>query len=103
MIRILALTLTLQAGPFPGSPWLGADKIKHFLMSAFVHSTTFAVARWTGANRGTSQFVAGVASGSVGIWKELYDRKAGKPFSVSDLVWDAAGATTAGVLLNRSR
>jgi uncharacterized protein YfiM (DUF2279 family) len=104
MIRILALTLALHAGgPVPGSPWFGADKVKHFLMSAFVQSATFAVARSTGMNRGTSQIVAGVASGSVGIWKELYDRKAGKPFSVSDLVWDAAGATSAGALLNRSR
>jgi uncharacterized protein YfiM (DUF2279 family) len=102
MIKVLALTLALQ-GPLPGSPWLGADKVKHFLMSAFVHSTAFSAARWAGADRGTSQIVGGLASGGIGVWKELYDRKSNKPFSVSDLVWDAAGATSAAALLNRTR
>ena len=102
MIKVLALTLALR-GPVPGSPWFGADKIKHFLMSAFVHSTAFSVARWSGANRSTSQVVAGIASGSAGVLKELYDRKSKRPFSVSDLVWDAAGGLAAASLLRRTR
>jgi uncharacterized protein YfiM (DUF2279 family) len=102
VIKVLALTVALQA-PIPGSPWFGADKIKHFLMSAFVHSVAYSAARWSGAGRGTSQIAAGVASGSVGIWKELHDRRSGRPFSVSDLVWDAAGAASAAALLNHTR
>lgn len=102
MIKILAMMLVLQ-GPPPGGSWLGADKVKHFLMSAFVHSTTFSIARWTGANHASSQIVGGIASASAGVWKELSDRKSKRPFSVSDLVWDAAGAASAGALLNRTR
>jgi uncharacterized protein YfiM (DUF2279 family) len=102
VIKVLALMVALQA-PMPGSPWFGADKIKHFLMSAFVHSAAYSTARWSGAGRATSQVVAGIASGSVGIVKELYDRRSGRPFSVSDLVWDAAGASSAAALLNNTR
>lgn len=102
MIKVLALTVALQ-GPIPGGPWFGADKIKHFLMSAFVHSAAYSAARWSGAGRGTSQIVAGITSGSVGTWKELHDRRSGRPFSVPDLVWDAAGAASSATLLNHAR
>jgi uncharacterized protein YfiM (DUF2279 family) len=102
VIKVLTLALILRA-PVPGSPWFGADKIKHFLMSAFIHSTAYSAARWSGANRSTSHVLAAIASGSAGLLKEIHDRRSKRPFSVSDLVWDAAGATTAAALLNRAR
>jgi uncharacterized protein YfiM (DUF2279 family) len=102
VIKVLAMSLALHV-PIPAGPWFGADKIKHFLMSAFVHSTAYSAARWSGASRGTSQIVAGLASASAGIWKEVHDKRSNRPFSVSDLVWDVAGATSAAALLNQAR
>jgi uncharacterized protein YfiM (DUF2279 family) len=102
MIKVLAMATMLQAA-WPGGPWLGADKIKHFMMSAFVQSATFSAARWTGASRPNSHLAGAAATLSVGLWKELYDRKTKRPFSVPDLVWDAAGAASAAALLNQSR
>lgn len=102
MIKILALTAMLHTA-WPGGPWFGADKVKHFLMSAMVQSVTFSTARWAGASRADSHLAGAAASVSVGLWKELRDRKAQRPFSVADLVWDAAGAASAAALLNHSR
>ena len=101
MIALLALSVALQAPP--GSPWFGADKVKHFFMSALVHSATFSLSRGAGLNHGRSQLVAGASAAAVGVWKEVYDKRSRKPFSVSDLVWDAAGAASAAALLNRTR
>lgn len=95
------LVVTLFAPP--GGPWFGADKIKHFLMSAFVHSTAFSIARSAGVQRSGAQAAGAVGAVTVGIWKELHDRRVGKPFSVPDLLWDGAGAASAAALLHRSR
>ena len=96
---LVVLTLALP----PGGPWLGSDKVKHFLMSAFVQSVSYSVARGGGLNRRDGNRAAGVASAVVGVWKEVRDKRAGKAFSVADLVWDAAGAGSMAALLNRTR
>ena len=101
MIALFALAAALQAPP--GSPWLGADKVKHFFMSALVHSATFSLSRGAGLNHQSSQLVAGASAAVVGVWKEVYDKRSRKPFSVSDLVWDAAGAASSAALLKRTR
>lgn len=89
--------------PPPGGRWLGADKVKHFLLSALVQSTAFSLARSLRADRATSQAAGAVGSAATGVWKEVHDRKAGRPFSAPDLVWDAAGAASMAALLNRTR
>lgn len=96
----LAAALTVQNGPLPG-----ADKIKHFFMSAFVHSVSFSVARAAGADRSNAQVAAGISSMSVGLLKEMRDARVsgGTGFSVPDLVFDAAGALAAAALLNGTR
>lgn len=96
----LAATMAVQSGPMPG-----ADKLKHFFMSAFVHSVSFSVARAAGANRSNAQLAAGISSISVGILKEMRDARVagGTGFSVPDLVFDAAGALAAAALLNGTR
>lgn len=100
MIATLALALALQAPP---DPWFGADKVKHFLMSAFVHSVTFSVARGAGVDRRGAQ-VAGVAAvATIGAWKEVHDRRNGRVFSLRDLAWDGAGGVAAAALLNGAR
>jgi uncharacterized protein YfiM (DUF2279 family) len=91
----LALAITTADGPLPGR-----DKVKHFFMSAFVHSIVFSAARSAQMVRSDAQLVAGVATMSLGILKELHDRKAGRPFSTGDLAWDAAGALAAAAILN---
>jgi uncharacterized protein YfiM (DUF2279 family) len=85
------------------NPWLGADKVKHFLLSAFIQSGAFAAARAMGANHSNAQLLAGVTTAGFGIGREVHDRRVGRPFSVPDLAWDAAGALAAAALLNGTR
>ena len=82
--------------------WFGPDKVKHFLMTAFIQSASFSVARAAGMPRSNAQVVAGVSSAAFGIGKEVRDRRISR-FSVKDLVWDAAGAVTAASLMNGTR
>jgi len=97
----MTAALVVALGP-PGG-WFGTDKVKHFLMSALVHSTAFSVARSSGAQRSGAQIAGALSAATIGVWKELRDRRVGKPFGVGDLAWDAAGAAGAAALLNRSR
>lgn len=88
----------------PGrDPWFGPDKIKHFFMSAFIQSGTFTAMRAAGLRHSHAQRIAGVTSVTLGLGRETYDRRRGRPFSVKDLAWDAAGTTAAIALLNRTR
>lgn len=98
-----ATALALALAFLPGGPWLGADKAKHFLMSAFVQSASFSIARAAGQGRYRSNIAGAAASAVVGVWNEVHDKRGGKPFSVADLVWDAAGAGSMAALLNRTR
>ena len=101
MIKALAL-LTLLQTPSPNS-WFGADKAKHFLVSAFVHSVAFSASRAAGIERPNSQLIGGVSTLTVGLWKETRDRRLNREFSATDLVWDAAGGLAAAALLNGTR
>jgi uncharacterized protein YfiM (DUF2279 family) len=102
MIRVVAM-LTVLSGPPSADRWFGADKLKHFLMSAMVQSTAFSAARAAGIRRPSAQIVGGVSTVSVGFLKELHDRRSGKPFSLRDLLWDAGGGVSAAALLNGTR
>lgn len=102
MIRVVAMLAMLSAPP-GADRWFGADKLKHFLMSALVQSTAFSAARSAGIKRPSAQIVGGVSTVGVGLWKETHDRRNGKPFSVRDLLWDGAGAASAAALLNGTR
>ena len=100
MIVALALVAAVatQAGPLPG-----ADKVKHFFLSAFVQSVSFSVARAAGMDRASARAAAAVSTMSIGILKELNDRRVGGAFSAPDLAWDAAGALAAAAILNGTR
>lgn len=100
MIATFLLAASLQLQP---DPWFGADKLKHFFMTAFVQSVAYSTLRATNADHRSSLYGASVASAVVGVGKELRDRRVGGEFSVRDLVWDAAGAGTASLLLDRTR
>ena len=102
MIRAFALVTLLQF-PAPIERWFGADKVKHFLMSALIQSATYSATRAAGVQKAASQTIGAVATATFAVIKEVHDRRARKPFSIEDLVWDAAGGVTAASLLNGTR
>ena len=97
-----ALVAVLFSAP-ARDPWFGPDKVKHFFMSAFIQSGAFSVMRAARVPHSNAQAVAGVTSMSIGFAREMYDRRRGRPFSLKDLTWDAAGTVTAAALLNGTR
>ena len=92
-----------QPAAAPADRWLGRDKVKHFLTSAFVQSVAYASLQAAGAERGAALAGASVATMGAGGAKEVADRRRGGPFSVRDLTWDAAGAGAATLLLVRTQ
>ena len=88
----LTLTAALVATLAPPGGWFGTDKLKHFLMSAMVHSAAFSIARASGAQRSGAQVSGAVSAATIGLLKELHDRRVGKPFSVGDLLWGQLSA-----------
>jgi uncharacterized protein YfiM (DUF2279 family) len=100
MIAAMALVVALQA---PALPLPSSDKVKHFFMSAFIHSTVFSATRAAGLDKAPSQVIAGATTMVVGVAKEVYDRKTTGVFSRQDLAWDAFGSLTAAALLNGTR
>jgi uncharacterized protein YfiM (DUF2279 family) len=83
--------------------WFAADKVRHFFMSAFIQSVSYSALRAAHAEHGASLAGASVVTAAFGVGKEVYDRRVGNDFSVRDLVWDAAGAGAATLLLERTR
>lgn len=104
MIRGVAVpALLLSISLSTRDPWFGVDKVKHFFMTAFVQSVSYSTFRLTNADHRSSMIGATAVSAGFGIGKELFDRRRGGVFSTRDLVWDAAGATSAGALLTQTR
>ena len=100
-MKIVALIAVLHAPPLDG--WFGADKLKHFFLSALIQSATYSIARTAGLERSGGQIAGGVLVAGFGLGKELRDRRSAKPFSVRDLAWDAAGGVASAALLNGTR
>ena len=100
MIATLALAVVIAADT--GDRWMGRDKLKHFFVSALVHGIGHSTVRSVG-NRGQAQIAGAGAVVVTGLWKEITDRRAGRPFSVRDLAWGMAGGTASAALLNGAR
>jgi putative lipoprotein len=94
------LSFALWGGPPPPvrDPWLGRDKVLHFVVSAAVQGATHAALRANGADYGAASRGAAVATVAVGVSKELWDRHRGRDFSLRDLAWDGAGGATGAVV-----
>jgi len=92
----------LVALPKPSDSFFGADKMKHFFLSAFVQSVAFGGLRSFAVDRPRALRAAGGVTAAVGLGKELYDSRRTGLFSVRDLVWDAAGAAVATQGLRRT-
>jgi uncharacterized protein YfiM (DUF2279 family) len=103
-MRTLLLVFSLGA-PDPrhhGDRWCGPDKLQHFFASAFVQSLGYGTLRLAGAEHGAALGGASAATALAGVRKELRDRRTQGDVSARDLVWDAAGAGAASVLLVRT-
>lgn len=104
-MRGLLLVFSLHGSPNfeSGDRWFGADKAKHFFMSAFVECGAFSALRLTGMHPHPALNTAiGVAAG-VGVGKEVYDRFSGGDPSLKDLAWDGVGIAAAGVVLHHTK
>ena len=102
-MRGLLLVFTLARAPeHSGDRWFGPDKLQHFFTSAFVQSAGYGVLRRAGADNGQALAGASAVTAIAGVGKEVHDRRKRGEFSVRDLVWDAAGAGSASVLLART-
>jgi putative lipoprotein len=103
-VAFAPLSAGAQAARTPSRDgWFGSDKIKHFIMSAFIQSLTFSGLQYAGASR-SAAFAGSIgATAAFGVGKEIHDKRIGEPFSVRDLVWDAGGAGTAIVMLRHTQ
>jgi putative lipoprotein len=102
-MRGLLLVFTLGRAPEHRSDgWFGPDKLQHFFTSAFVQSLGYGALRRAGADNGAAIAGASGVTAAVGVGKELRDRRVRGDFSARDLLWDAAGAGSATVLLVRT-
>lgn len=84
-------------------PWFGADKIKHFFMSAFVQSLSYSSLRAVDAEHGQALLGASAVTLTLGVGKEIHDVRRYGDFSVRDLAWDLAGGASASLLLSQTR
>ena len=70
--------------------WVAEDKLRHLAMSFTVTHMAYGAARVAlDPDPATASAIAIAAI--LGVGKEVVDRRGGGPFSVRDLVWDAAG------------
>jgi uncharacterized protein YfiM (DUF2279 family) len=98
---IVPIALALQMAA-PRDAWFGADKLKHFFLAAFTQSVTYSVLQVAKVKHDHAMAGAWAVTATVSVAKEVHDRRTTGLFSVRDLVWDAAGAGVASLLIHRS-
>ncbi len=99
MIAHMALALSLTAPP---DRWFGSDKLKHFFIAAFTQSVAYSAFQAARVRHDQALAGAWAVTATVSIAKEIRDRRSYGLFSYRDLVWDAAGAGAATLLIARS-
>lgn len=97
---VLAFALSLNAPPQIG---IAPDKVKHFFLSAFVQSVSYSGLRLARVDHDPAMIAASAVTVTVGLGKEVFDARAGRPFDLGDLAWDLAGGAAAAALLEQSR
>jgi len=83
-------------------PWFRSDKVKHFFVSFFIQSASYAALRSADVTHDGAIGGASAVTAGFGLGKELRDRRRGGEISLRDLVWDALGAGAASLLLARA-
>ena len=99
----LVLFVALFGGPQRPheDPWFARDKFLHFTASAAIQCATHAVLRANGNDYGGASRGAAIATLTVGISKELWDRSRGGDPSWRDLAWDGAGGAAGAVVMRQ--
>ena len=87
----------------PRDSWFGADKLKHFFVAAFTQSVAYSALQAARVRHDHALAGAWAVTAAASVAKELHDKRTTGLFSVRDLVWDAAGAGVATVLMTRSQ
>ena len=99
----LAFAVSLQLSAQPRDSWFGPDKVQHFFMTAFIQSAAYGGLRVTSLDHSASLAGATVTSAVFSVGKEMRDKRTQNLFSAKDLVWDAAGAGAATLMLQHTR
>ncbi len=81
----------------------GPDKVKHFMMSAFIETVGFAGLQAMNVDRGASIGAATAVTLGIGLARELHDRRSNGLFSIGDLTWDTLGAGAALLLISHTQ
>jgi uncharacterized protein YfiM (DUF2279 family) len=89
---LLAFTMAADTAK-PKDRMLSEDKFKHAGMSFAITSFSYAATE--------NKAAAVSAAVTAGLLKELYDRRHKRPFSVKDLMWDAAGIALGYVMIKQ--
>lgn len=101
--RATCAALLALSFPLAVDGWFGADKMKHFFMSAFIQSLTYSSVRAAGASHDGAYLSATAATVGFGVGREIYDGRVKRAFSYKDLVWDGAGLAAGMALVNNAR
>lgn len=99
MIVHVALALSLTTPP---DNWFGPDKLKHFFVGAFTQSVAYSALQLGRVRHDRALAGAWAVTAAISVGKEVRDKRSYGLFSVRDLVWDAAGAGVATVIIDRS-
>lgn len=83
--------------------FLGPDKVKHFMMSAFIEAIGFSSLQAAGASRRVSLGAATTVTLGIGIAREIHDRRTKGLFSIGDLTWDTLGTAAALLVISHSQ
>lgn len=86
-----------------GDGWFGADKLKHFFVAAFTQSVAYSALQAARVRHDQALVGAWAVTAVASVAKEVHDRRTTGLFSVRDLVWDAAGAGAASIILTSAR
>ena len=99
MIAQVALALSLTVPP---DNWFGSDKLKHFFIAAFTQTVAYSALQAARVHHDQALAGAWAVTATVSVAKEVRDRRAYGLFSYRDLVWDAAGAGVATVVIAKT-
>jgi uncharacterized protein YfiM (DUF2279 family) len=99
MIAQLALAVSLTAPP---DNWFGSDKLKHFFLAAFTQTVAYSAFQAARVHHDQALVGAWAVTATVSVAKEVHDRRSYGLFSYRDLVWDAAGAGVATLVITKT-
>lgn len=80
--------------------WSSNDKAKHFLVSFFIGTLAYSLARAGETDKDDATIIGLSFTTACGIGKEVNDEIKRKDWSYKDLVWDIAGAASALSIAN---